>query len=250
MPHTRLFIDHPLSPGALVALDTQRAHYLLNVMRKKAGDMIAVFNGEAGEWLAEIEQPGKRNVSLAIRSQIAPQRQTPDVWLAFALIKNKSEIVVEKAVELGVSKILPLVTQHAVVKHANLAKLQAHAIEAAEQCERSDVPAITSYDTLAKLLGDWPGDRVLLYGDETGTGESLANVIAANHKAKFGVLIGPEGGWSEDELRMLQLAKNAKAFGMGPRILRADTAAVAALACVVSATGEWEQKPHFKGQGA
>jgi 16S rRNA (uracil1498-N3)-methyltransferase len=168
------------------------------------------------------------------------------VWLAFAMIKNKSELVVEKATELGVSTILPVVTQHSVVKHANIEKLEGYAIEAAEQCERHDVPRIIPQRNLASLLGDWPKDRILLYGDETGGGEPLQSVIAGLTSA-CGVLIGPEGGFSADEIRMLRLAPFAKAFGMGPRILRADTAAVAALACIQSVRGDWQQRPHFKG---
>lgn len=254
---TRLYTPHSLSPGALIHLDVSRAHYLLNVMRKKSGDTIVVFNGEAGEWEATIGQPSKKAVSLAIGKQLAAQRSTPDLWLAFAPIKNKSELVVEKATELGVSRILPVVTQHGVVKNINMDKLTAHAIEAAEQCERHDVPAIMPYDNLAKLLGDWPTDRVLLYGDETGSGESLG-VILSKVQAKSsdpkdpsaglgmtGLLIGPEGGFSSDEHRILQSFAPAKPFGMGPRILRADTAAVAALACIQMHYGDWQLRPHF-----
>lgn len=243
---TRLYVVENLLTGSLVALDESRAHYLLHVMRKREGDVLAVFNADSGEWLAEIESTSKRGARLIIKEKIAEPRMSPDVWLAFALIKNKSELVVEKAVELGISKILPLVTQHSVVKSANEEKLMAHAIEAAEQCERHDVPDIVPQKNLAALLGAWPKDRVLLYGDETGGGEPLQNVVA-NLTSACGVLIGPEGGFSADELRMLSAAPFAKAFGMGPRILRADTAAVAALACIQSVRGDWQQRPHFKG---
>jgi len=273
-PSTRLYINHPLSPGALIMLDAARAHYLLHVMRKKSGDTIAVFNGEHGEWIAEIEQPSKKSVSLSLRSQLSAQRPTPDLWLAFAMIKNKSELVVEKATELGVSRLLPIVTQHAVVKNINMEKLQAHAIEAAEQCERHDVPEITPYNSLAMMLGEWPADRTLLYGDESGGGESLDVILNTRHSAfskvkeqnlfhgmdppqslsasqddvttKLALLIGPEGGFSADEHRILQSFPQATPFSMGPRILRADTASVAALACVQMHVGDWHLKPHFK----
>ena len=256
-PHTRLYVAEPLLIGALVVLDDARSHYLLNVMRKREGDQLAVFNADSGEWLAEIESASKRGARLLVREKIADAREATDVWLAFAMIKNKSELVVEKATELGVSVILPVVTQHSVVKHANLEKLEGYAIEAAEQCERHDVPRIIPQKNLASLLGDWPKDRILLYGDETGGGEPLSVILSEakdlkdpSHvfgMTKLGVLIGPEGGFSADEIRMLRLAPFAKAFGMGPRILRADTAAVAALACIQSVRGDWQQRPHFKG---
>ncbi|MDX2074644.1 MAG: 16S rRNA (uracil(1498)-N(3))-methyltransferase [Alphaproteobacteria bacterium] len=260
----RLYITDTLSPGALIALDEQRAHYVRHVMRLEDDEKITAFNAENGEWEASLQSQGKRSVQLVIGTQVSTPRPCPDVWLAFAAIKNKNELVVEKATELGVREIHPIFTRHAVVKSVNIEKLQAHATLAAEQCERHDVPAITTHKNLANFLGSHPAGRLLLYGDETGASAPLFTVIPAPERGssitrdtpasgprppiKSGVtiLIGPEGGFSAEEHRMLQSSTFAIGFGMGPRILRADTAAVAALACVLSAAGDWSQPPHFK----
>lgn len=246
-PLVRLYVSQALLTGSLISLDEARAHYVRHVMRLGDGDIIAAFNEESGEWEASLQFHGKRGVQLSIGKKIADARPSPDLWLAFATIKNKNELVVEKATELGVSALHPIVTQHSVVKSVNMEKLQAHAIEAAEQCERHDVPAITQHRNLASFLGDFPGGRTLLYGDESGKGKPLPEVLATLKNTKLCLLIGPEGGFSADEHRILQSADFALAFGMGPRILRADTAAVAALACIASASGDWHEPPHFKG---
>lgn len=246
-PSLRLFVATPLLSGMLVTLDEPRAHYVRNVMRRKENDAIAVFNAESGEWEAHVRLSGKRHVQLAIGRKIASPRPSPDLGLAFATIKNKNELVVEKATELGVSDIHVIITQHSVVKSVNMEKLTAHAIEAAEQCERHDVPRISTHKNLASFLGDFPQGEHLLYGDETGRGKPLADIISATKGKKITILIGPEGGFSADEHHLLASVAFAHGFGMGPRILRADTAAIAALSCIQSATGDWSEAPHFKG---
>ena len=178
-----------------------------------------------------------------MEKRLAPQKTRPDIWLAFAPIKNKTDLVVEKAVELGVTALQIVYTRHAVVKSINREKLTAHAIEAAEQCGRHDVPRFEEYSELSSLLGQWPEDRTLLYGDESGGGEPLKTLLPSLKNGKYAILIGPEGGFSADEHHMLKLAKNVNPFGMGPRILRADTAAVAALACVQAWLGDWNEQP-------
>ncbi len=246
-PSIRLHIVEPLATGARILLDEARSHYVRHVMRLAEGDAIAAFNAESGEWNATVEFQGKRAVQISIGRQRALPRSCPDVWLAFAMIKNKSELVVEKATELGVREIHAIVTQHGVVKNFNIDKLAAHAIEAAEQCERHDVPTIHTHKNLAAFLGNHPADRTLLYGDETGHGKPLPDVLANHPGKKFSLLVGPEGGFSADEHHILRSVPFAIGFGMGPRILRADTAAVAGLACLQSIYGDWAEPPHFKG---
>lgn len=246
-PTIRLYVAENLLTGSLIMLDEARAHYVRHVMRRNDGDVIAAFNAESGEWEATLRMQGKKAVQLAIGKKIAGPRTSPDVWLAFATVKNKNELIVEKATELGVSALHTIVTQHSVVKSVNMEKLAAHAIEAAEQCERHDVPEITEHKNLGTFLGSFPADRVLLYGDESGKGKKLPEILSTVIGKKIAVLVGPEGGFSGPEHHMLHALPQAKGFGMGPRILRADTAAVAALACVMATTGDWDAAPHFKG---
>ncbi len=245
----RLYTTQALKQSVPINLEAEQSHYLANVMRCKTGDFVSVFNGHDGQWNAEITAISKKSTSILPIAKTREQSYSPDLWLVFSVIRNKTELVVEKAVELGVSKIIPIVTMHSVVRSVNMQKLTAHAIEAAEQCERLDVPALETHKDLSYLLGSWDKERILLYGDETGCGVSLTRVLdnmkkqPGNHKAA--VLIGPEGGFSSDELSMLRTCAFAKPFGMGGRILRADTAATAALACVQAQLGDWDIQPHF-----
>lgn len=249
-PKIRLYVPGPYAAGAALSLSSNQSHYLTHVMRASAGMPVAVFNGEQGEWLAEVYTMSKKSVSLTLRHERKSQHASPDLWLAFSPIKQNMERMVEKAVELGVSRLLPVITRHAIVRSVNEEKLMAHAIEAAEQCERCDVPALTPYKDLASLLGNWPADRLLLHADETGGGKPLAELLAHERGQKFGILIGPEGGFAAEERAMIAQLYSARGFGMGPRILRADTAALAALACVQSATGDWQHPPRFESATA
>ncbi|MDE3059929.1 MAG: 16S rRNA (uracil(1498)-N(3))-methyltransferase [Pseudomonadota bacterium] len=242
-PDIRLYVPQPLVAGERLTLGQGQSHYLAQVMRRKAGDSIAVFNGHDGEWLASVEYVAKKSVTLEVSRLLRLQKRSPDLWLAFAPIKGKTELVAEKAVELGASALLPVFTRHAVVKSINQEKLEAHAIEAAEQCERMDVPRIEAFKDLPALLAHWPEDRILFYGDESGGGTTLRLLLSSLPHGPFGLLIGPEGGFSAEEHRMLKSTPFVKPFGMGPRILRADTAAVAALACLQCWLGDWEEKP-------
>ena len=267
-PKIRLFVPGHYTAGQNLSLSKNQAHYLTGVMRLRTGDSVGVFNGEDGEWLAEAAHADKKGVLLQLKRRLRAQYSSPDLWLAFAPIKSKTELVVEKATELGVSKIITVIMKHSVVDKVNGEKLAAHAIEAAEQCERCDVPALEECKSLAALLGSWPRDRTLLHGDESGGGAPLKEVLEQLRKnphpdplpirereaslragegvASYGILIGPEGGFSADEQRTLKAAPFVKGFSMGPRILRADTAAVAALSCVQSWLGDWEAKPRFE----
>ncbi len=244
-PKIRLYVPQPFAEGSSLTLTDGQSHYLAHVMRVREGMAVAVFNGIDGQWWADVTAVAKKSVTLELRHCMAAQRNTPDVWLAFAPIKNKTDLVIEKAVELGVSALLPVYTQHSVVKSINREKLLAHAIEAAEQCERHDVPAIEEHKDVSHLLAAWPKDRVLLYADESGSGENLKTLLPALPQGRFGILVGPEGGFSTEEHHILKLMPQVKAFGMGPRILRADTAAVAALACVQAWLGDWDIRPRF-----
>lgn len=245
-PTIRLYVPGDYAPGRTLTLSKNQSHYTVNVMRALVGDGICIFNGKDGEWVADISGMDKKNVALTLVCRHLEYKPVPDVWLVFAPIKHKTDGVVEKATELGVSKIIMVPTMHGVVKSVNMEKMTMHAIEAAEQCERHDVPILETCRDLPALLGSWPTDRILLYGDESGGGGAFGDVLQSLPKGKYALLIGPEGGFSKQEHQMLAAAKFAKAFGMGPRILRADTAAVAALACLQSHLGNWQQRPHFK----
>lgn len=260
MPQIRLYTEESLEQTIPVTLSAEQTHYLTNVMRCKAGDFVSMFNGSNGEWQAEITTVNKKSIAVRPLKQTREQISSPDLWLVFSAIKSKTELVVEKATELGVSRIIPLVTRHSVVRSVNLEKLQIHAIEAAEQCERLDVPALETHKDLSYLLGSWDKDRILLYGDESGGGIHLMKILEdmenplsrsrgeAQHICcgeGVAVLIGPEGGFAADEFEMLRACDFTRGFGMGGRILKADTAAIAALACIQAKLGDWNEKPHF-----
>ncbi len=247
-PKIRLFVQQPFAVGARVTLTENQSHYLAQVMRQKSGDSVAIFNGEDGVWRAEISAITKRNVTVIVQEKIMPQGSCPDLWLAFAPIKQHTERLVEKAVELGVSKIMHTIMQHSVVRSVNDEKLLAHAIEAAEQCERHDVPEFVGYTNLGALLAAWPEDRILLHADETGGGKSLAALLPELKGKKLGVLVGPEGGFSAEERKAIAAHSCARGCGMGPRILRADTAVSAALAAVQCYAGDWDRPPRFEGK--
>lgn len=247
----RLYTSQTLEEKSELLLDSNQSHYLAHVMRCKVGDYVSLFNGSDGQWQGEITSIAKKSVAILPLKQTRQQISSPDLWLVFSVIKNKSELVVEKATELGVSKIIPLVTRHSVVRSVNLKKLEIHAIEAAEQCERLDIPALETHKDLSYLLGSWEKNRILLYGDESGSGEPLPDLLSSLRaegvaiQKKIAILIGPEGGFSADEFEMLRACDFAKGFGMGGRILKADTAAIASLACAQAKLGDWDIKPHF-----
>lgn len=240
----RLYVPQPFGPGGHLTISQPQQHYLAQVMRCVSGDVICVFNGGDGEWQAGIEI-GRKEVSLCLLNQRAPQRSAPDAWLAFAPVKQRTDMIVEKAVELGAVRLLPVITQRSILRSVNREKMLAHAIEAAEQSQRHDVPEVEEAQPLDTLLGKWPAQRPLLFADESGSGDSLTNVLDGLTRGPFGVLTGPEGGFSPEERRMLAAASFVRPFSMGPRILRADTAVIAALVCMQSRLGDWDEKPNF-----
>lgn len=245
-PKIRLFVQGAYTAGGVIELAEPQAHYVANVMRAEVGDAVLVFNGRDGEWLARVETVGKKRASIKIEECRRKQQPAPDIWLVFAPIKNKTDIVVEKATELGAAKICTVLTRHSVVNAINMEKLEAHAVEAAEQCERLDVPPIEKLQPLPTLLAHWPKERLLLFADESGGGMPMKEMLAALPHAPTAVLVGPEGGFSKEERLLLASLPFVRAFSMGSRILRSDTAAVATLACLMAWHGDWDIKPSFE----
>lgn len=238
MAKIRLFIDHPLAKGQGIALNADQAHYLNSVMRQGPGDDILVFNGRDGEWLARIERLAKRNGELVAISASAPQLDPPDLWLIFAPIKKaRTDFIVEKAAEMGAARILPVQTDHTNSERIRQDRLQAHAIEAAEQCGGTFVPEVGDLTPLSRLLDGWDPTRRILWADEALAGP--AQTLAGLARGPWAILIGPEGGWSESERRRLSAMESVTPVSLGPRILRADTAAVASLALWQAALGDW-----------
>jgi 16S rRNA (uracil1498-N3)-methyltransferase len=246
---TRLHVDEDLAEGAVVGLDRQRAHFLRSVLRLSTGARLALFNGRDGEWLAEIEGLGKGWASLAVTSRRRPQAGEPDLWLVFAPIKRgRIDFLVEKATELGCSELHPVMTRFTQMERVNTERLAANAREAAEQCERLSVPAVREPQDLGRLVDAWPEARNLLVCAERGEAmpisETLETAAAdALGDAPWAVLVGPEGGFAEAELTALARLRQARFVGLGPRILRTDTAAVAALSCLQAILGDWHARP-------
>lgn len=239
-PRTRLFVDAPLAAGAAIEATEGQAHYLSHVMRAKAGEAVALFNGRDGEWGARVAFPSKRRVQLDVGEKLREQTATPDVWLVFAPVK-RIEFLVEKATELGVAQLHPVFTRRTTMGRVNLARLNAHCMEAAEQSDRLSVPEISEARPFFDFIGAWPDGRRLYFLDETGGGAPIAKVLGndANVKSPCAFLTGPEGGFDQSELDALRRLPFATAVGLGPRILRAETAGLAALACWQAFCGDW-----------
>jgi 16S rRNA (uracil1498-N3)-methyltransferase len=240
----RLFISSPLANGAAVELAQEQAHYLKNVMRLSEGDAVALFNGSDGEYRARIDSFGKRAASLTVEEQTRAQTPESDLWLVFAPIKRaRIDYLVEKATELGTSALVPVITRHTHVERLNLERLRAHAIEAAEQSERLTVPRIDEPRTLDDVMAGWDRSRRIMLCDESGKAPPAAVALGGPHSnlldaAVWAVLIGPEGGFAETELDALRKLPFVSAVSLGPRILRADTAALAGLAVLQALRGE------------
>jgi len=246
MSVTRLFVEADLATGVEAPLSEAQAHYLRHVMRLGEGAPLLLFNGRDGEWKATLALPGKKTAAATVGERIREQTDEPDLWLCFAPIKRQRiDLVAEKATELGASLLQPVMTRHTIVDRVNVERLRANAVEAAEQTERLSVPEVRAPVDLMKLLSEWPAERRLLMCDETGGGPPIADVLsdldAPARAAPWAILIGPEGGFAESELTALRRIKDVTAVGLGPRILRADTAALAALACWQSMIGDWRK---------
>jgi len=237
----RLCVEHPLGPGQTVPLSRDQAHYLFAVMRLGPGAEVLVFNGRQGEWRAGVSAAGKRGGALEVMRQTAPQRDPPDLWLMFAPIrKARTDFIVEKATEMGAARILPVQTDFTNAERIARDRLQAHAVEAAEQCGGTFVPQVAQLQALSRVLADWPVERRLMFCDETLAGGSSALPDGPRGAAApWAILIGPEGGFSGPERARLAALPQAHPVALGPRILRADTAAVAALTVWQQTLGDW-----------
>jgi len=235
---TRLYVTGDLGTKVAVALDEGQTHYLLHVLRARTGNRVLLFNGRDGEWLAELTQIGKRGVSATCLKQTAQQASSPDIWLVFAPIKKTpSDYLVQKAAELGVSVLQPVFTRRTVVSRINEERMAANAIEAAEQSARLTVPEIREGVALEKLMAAWPIDRHLFFCDEGGDAQPLAEAARAE-SGPAAILTGPEGGFEPAERKLLRESAFVIPVTLGPRILRADTAALAALAIWQSVKGD------------
>ena len=234
----RLSVDHPLGPGQSVPLTEDQALYLFAVMRKGVGDAVLLFNGQHGEWRATVAEATKRRGVLLCDQQTRPQTAPPDLWLCFAPVKKAETVyIVEKAVELGVGRLCPVQTEFTNSDRLNRDRMQANAREAAEQCGATLVPPVDPLQALDKLLAAWPADRRILWCNESRAG--IATRLATEAPGPWAILIGPEGGFSDREKARLAAHPAVVQASLGPRILRAETAAVAALTLWQSALGDW-----------
>jgi 16S rRNA (uracil1498-N3)-methyltransferase len=232
----RLFVRQLLSDGTSVELDPRQANYLGNVLRLRMGAELLVFNGQSGEWLAQIAEAGKKRTSLSVERRIREPEIIPDVWLAFAPVKRaQTDWLVEKATELGVARLIPVMTQRTVAGRVKLERLDAIAIEAAEQCGRTRLPDIEEPLSLKHLLEHRDAARTLYFADEAG-GEWAPDAFTPGPCV---ILTGPEGGFTDGERAAIRAAPNSVAVSLGPRILRAETAALAALSVYMAVAGDW-----------
>lgn len=232
----RLFVRQPLNEGASVDLDAGQANYLGNVMRMGVGAELLVFDGSSGEWLARVADAAKKRMTLRIERRTREPETVPDVWLAFAPVKRaQTDWLVEKATELGAARLLPVMTQRTAAERVKLERLEAIAIEAAEQCGRTRLPEIGEPMPLARLLDGRDPHRTLYFADENG-GDAVAASFTPGPAL---ILIGPEGGFTDEERALVRGANNSVAISLGPRILRAETAALAALSTFMAIAGDW-----------
>ena len=248
---TRLYVNAPLSASAAVEIAADRAHYLRDVLRLKPGAPLRLFNGRDGEWRAAIGKLTKTSGKLTLEAKTRAQNAAPDLWLVFAATKRASiDLIAEKATELGVTCLQPIVTQNTHVDRVNTDRLQAIAIEAAEQCERLTVPEIREPVAFTRLLAEWPKTRRVVACVEAGSAQPVATVLSTyagdTAPSPWAILIGPEGGWSLPELDAIGKNPTFIPVGLGPRILRAETAALAAIACWQAILGDKNQRPPLR----
>ena len=232
----RLFVRQPLGEGVGIDLDASQANYLGNVLRLREGAELLIFDGASGEWLARIAEAAKKRMTLTVERRTREPESIPDVWLAFAPVKRaQTDLLVEKATELGVARLIPVITHRTIVDRVKLDRLESIAIEAAEQCGRTRLPDIAEPLPLSRLLEEMDEDRTLYFADEGG-GEPAAQAFKPGGAT---ILTGPEGGFTEEERSLIRSAANAIPISLGPRILRAETAALAAVAIYMALAGDW-----------
>jgi len=239
----RLYIEADLAPDAVCDLAADHAHYLHNVMRKSVGTQIAVFNGRDGCYLSEIIELSRKKATIRCLSLQEAQWASPDLWLLFAPVKKaRLDFIAQKATELGACVIWPVRTDYCQVKAIKDERLMANAIEAAEQTERLDLPEIKPFTDLKEVLENWPDDRVIIFCDERLAGDhngQAVRILSQIHMDKAAILVGPEGGFSMAEKQMITKLNHVISISLGPRILRADTAIVAAMSIIQATIGDW-----------
>jgi 16S rRNA (uracil1498-N3)-methyltransferase len=236
----RLFVDADLAEAATVACSSAQANYLKNVLRLKPGDGILVFNGRNGEWRAELADAGKRGASILVRAAVRPQEGGPDIDYLFAPLKRaRLDYLVQKATEMGVARLRPVLTHRTTPERVNVERMRANAIEAAEQCGILRIPQVGEPEKLDGVLAGWDAARPLIFCDEGSEERCPFTALARLQPGPLALLIGPEGGFDEAERAKLLAQPFVTAISLGPRILRADTAAVAALALVNAVLGDW-----------
>ena len=243
----RLYVQAPLAEGLVVQPDTAQTHYLRHVLRLEAGAPLALFNGRDGEWRARLAVAARRGLSLIVEAMRRPQEPAPDLWLLAAPVKRAPlDLIAEKATELGIARLLPVLTRRSVVARVNVERLHAIAREAAEQSERLTVPEIAEPVALDRAVALFPPERLLLVADEGGGAPPIAEVLAGLGPLSGGaaVLTGPEGGFAPGELDAVLKLPFARPAGLGPRILRADTAAISTLAVFQALAGDWRRARH------
>jgi 16S rRNA (uracil1498-N3)-methyltransferase len=240
---TRLFLRAPLASETSIDLDAAQANYLVNVLRSREGDPVLVFNGADGEWRANLFSAGKKSWRVVIDTQTRPQPPAPDLQLLFAPLKQaRHDYIVEKAVEMGAGRLRPVLTRHGQVGRINRDRMEATAIEAAEQCGILSIPMIDDPAPLAEVIEGWregEAERHIIFCDESTSRTDPVSVLQGLPPVPLAVLVGPEGGFAGEERASLRAAQFVTAIPLGPRILRADTAAVAALALVQAVLGDW-----------
>jgi 16S rRNA (uracil1498-N3)-methyltransferase len=238
----RLFVAEILAAGVSVRIDGNPAHYLARVMRAAPGDVVVLCDDVTGEWAARVSDVGKRDVVLEVADMLRPREAVPDLWLCPALLKkDRFDLVLEKATELGAARIQPMLTRRCVADKLNLERARAITTEAAEQCARTALPALAVPVKLDALLADWPEGRALFFADEKATeqGREPAAAAFAAHTGPAAILTGPEGGFDEAERAAIRAHPAARPISLGPRILRGETAAIAALSVWMAAAGDW-----------
>lgn len=236
----RLFIGSPLSAGLSIELEEPQSHYLAHVLRAKVGQGVGLFNGSEGEWAATISSINKRTVEVQVERQTRAHYTEPDLWLMLAPVKKTPfDYMVQKATELGVARITPVMTRRTIVERVNTDRMRANAIEAAEQSERLTVPEIDEPVTLKAMLSAWDPHRVLAFCDEAGEAADAASAFTSRQADKWAILTGPEGGFDPEERALIRSLTFSLPLSLGPRIMRADTAALSALAVWQSLKGDW-----------
>jgi 16S rRNA (uracil1498-N3)-methyltransferase len=241
-PKARLYVPEPFAPGGSIELAPGQVHHLRTVLRLGAGAVVAAFNATDGEWVCRVIDISGVRGRLMIDRLIRPAEAEADLWLVFAPIKRaRLDWLIEKATELGVGALLPVWTQRTQTERLNLERLRAHAVAAAEQSERLSVPELREPQALDRVLAGWSAERRLIVCDETGAGEPIGAAVARLGVGPTALLIGPEGGFAETELDALGKLSFVSRVGLGPRVLRADTAALAALAVLQTVVGDWRR---------